>query len=123
MKRAILIATAIGLLASPALASTCNLVVNGKNLWHGTCYFKPDGSGGFSAKAHDYKCHAAGGPNKCTDAQACAGPWVTIFKDTTNGTLSSYWSIEDACHGGDTVDDIIKTGSVFRGKGYMFTAE
>jgi hypothetical protein len=121
--RTTIIAIALGL-STAAKAATCNLVVNGESLWHGHCYVKmnTDG-GGLRASAHTDHCHANGGPDKCTAAEACAGPWLNVFSET-DGTYSSYWSIEGACHGGDAVNNITQTGAgTYRGENYSFTVK
>jgi hypothetical protein len=107
------------------IVATCSLVVNGESLWHGRCYVKPDanGPGALYATAHDYRCRSAGGPNKCTRAEACAGPWINIFREADE-SYSSYWNIENGCHGDPPVEHITKTGSgAYRGEGYIFTVK
>jgi hypothetical protein len=107
-----------------ANAATCNLMIGSESLWHGQCHvtFNADG---LHAEAHDYRCHSAGGPNKCTSAQACAGPWLDIFKGSGDEDYSSYWSIGGGCHADSpTIDHISKTGpGAYSGQGYTFTVK
>ena len=60
-----------------------------------------------------------------TYQQRCFGPWININEEKddagTGKTLSAYWSIEDACHGGENVA-AVKTGDgTYRGDNFHFT--
>jgi len=121
--RKLIFAAVLAMLASPTMAMTCNLVVNGKSIWHGKCVTKLEGQD-LSVWSHSTAyCHANGGTKKCSSAEACAGPWLNILQEIGDSeNYMSYWSIEDSCHGGEQIHNIKKIDAkTYRGEGYSFT--
>jgi len=119
-----------------SITAQCSLDVDGKNVWNDKCCVETtaqdDGSTGFLADLHAeswrgcaYEKKHPGNASLPTYQQRCFGPWININEEKddagTGKTLSAYWSIEDACHGGENVA-AVKTGDgTYRGDNFHFT--
>jgi hypothetical protein len=115
----------------------CSLDVDGKNVWNGKCCVetsaRDDGSTGFLAELHAESWRGCVYEKKYpglnaslpTYQQKCFGPWININEEKddagTGKSLSAYWSVEDACHGGENVA-AVKTGDgIYHGDNFVFT--
>jgi hypothetical protein len=120
-----------------SVTAQCSLDIDGKSAWKGKCCVETtatdDGSTGFLVTVHAEswrgcvyeKQHPGLNASLPTYQQKCFGPWISIFEEKddagTGKTLSAYWSIEDACHGGKNVV-AIKTGEgTYHGDNFRFT--
>jgi hypothetical protein len=115
----------------------CSLDVDGKNVWNGKCCVetsaRDDGSIGFLAELHAEswrgcvyeKKHPGLNASLPTYQQKCFGPWINISEEKDDAgsgkTLSAYWSVEDACHGGKNVAAVKTEDGTYHGDNFVFT--
>jgi hypothetical protein len=129
---------ALGFLLSPLASAAasevvgqCSLVVDGKEVWNGKCCVSADASpDNLDATLHAESWQAClyakkhpENANLPTYKQKCIGPWINISKDDEDAgkgdVYSAYWTIEDACHGGQAYP-AKKTGNVYQGDKFTF---
>ncbi len=130
-----LFAALVGLSLSPARAddvvAKCSLIVDGAEVWNGKCCVSAsaspqDMSASLYAegwKACLYKKRHPENEKLPTYKQRCFGPWINISQEAEANAkgqnYSAYWSIEDACHGGENFP-AKRNGNVYQGDKFKF---
>jgi hypothetical protein len=111
--------------------ATCNLVVGGRPVWNGKCCVTASAEPSeMSAELHAESWKACQYGKKHpqnaelpTYKQTCIGPWINISRESApeekGKDFTAYWSLEDACHGGET-HAAKKSGNLYRGDNFTF---
>jgi hypothetical protein len=111
--------------------ATCILVVDGRQVWNGKCCVTASAEPSEmtselhaeSWKACQYAKKHPQNAKLPTSEQTCIGPWINISQepkpDEKGNDFSAYWSVENACHGGQT-RWAKKSGNLYKGDNFTF---
>jgi hypothetical protein len=118
---------AVGSSVSQELVAQCRMIVDDQEVWNSKCCVKAvvDPSVMIASLTAEgwqaclYRKRHAEQSNLPTSQQKCFGPWINIDQEGGGNSYSAYWSLENACHGGNLFP-AKRNGNIYQGDNFIF---
>lgn len=116
-----------GTVTAQELAAQCRMIVDGKEVWNSKCCVKAEVDpsvmiASLTAEGWQACLYRKRHPEQSslpTSQQRCFGPWINIDQEGGGNSYSAYWSLGNACHGGNLFS-AKRNGNVYQGDNFIF---